>query len=29
VIVLAGGTALYVVLLLWGHEYLIGVSPIS
>lgn len=29
VIVIVGGTALYAVFLLWGHEYLIGVSPLS
>jgi uncharacterized membrane protein len=28
-IVLAVGTALYVVILLWAHELLIGVSPLS
>ncbi len=29
VIVIAGGTALYIVFLFWAHVYLIGVSPLS
>jgi len=29
VIVLVLGTALYVVILLWAHQYFIGVSPLS
>jgi uncharacterized membrane protein len=29
VIVVVGGLALYVVFLLWGHRWLIGVSPIG
>lgn len=29
VIVLAVGTALYVVVLLWLHQYIIGVSPLT
>jgi uncharacterized membrane protein len=29
VIVIVGGTALYIVFLFWAHVYLIGVSPVS
>ena len=29
VAVLAGGTALYVFMLLWGHTWLIGKAPVA
>ena len=29
VVVIVGGTALYIVFLFWAHVYLIGVSPLS